>query len=98
MTELKFIAALIILVGLKNLFTNIPSFRQMSVEQCPIICFTAANSYAIEFFCFSLSKKKFCFLFLFFFVCVELMVFISVSVYIFHTTASILHNNINMIL
>ena len=97
MTELKFIAALIILVGLKNLFTNIPSFRQMSVEQCPIICFTAANSYAIEFFCFSLSKKILFFVFVFF-VCVELMVFISVSVYIFHTTASILHNNINMIL
>ena len=94
MIELEFIAALIILVGLKNLFTNIPSFRQMSVEQCPIICFTAANSYGIEFFCFSLSN----FFFVFYFFCVELMVFISVSVYIFHTTTSILHNNINIIL
>lgn len=95
MIELKFIAALIILVGLKiclptkkglKIYLRIYPFRQMSVEQCPIICFTAATSYVIEFFSF------------FFFGCVELMVFISVSVYIFHTTTSILHNNIDLIL
>ena len=84
MTELKFIAALIILVGLKNLFTNIPSFRQMSVEQCPIICFTAANSYAIEFFCFSLSKKILFFVFVFFCVCGTYGIYLCIRLYFSH--------------
>ena len=84
MTELKFIAALIILVGLKNLFTNIPSFRQMSVEQCPIICFTAANSYAIEFFLFFPIQKNFVFCFCFFCVCGTYGIYLCIRLYFSH--------------